>query len=42
MGARGRERLAGHYAWAPAARYMKAAYVWIAGRGERPACVATD
>jgi glycosyltransferase involved in cell wall biosynthesis len=40
MGARGRDRLAGRYAWGQAARDMKAAYLWIAGRGERPACVA--
>ncbi len=42
MGERGRERLAGRYAWDRAGRDMKAAYLWIAGRGERPPCVATD
>ena len=42
MGARGRERLAGRYAWRQAALDMKAAYLWLAGRGERPDCVATD
>jgi hypothetical protein len=42
MGSRGRERLAGRYAWRQAALDMKAAYAWITGRGERPACVTLD
>ena len=42
MGARGRERLAGRYAWRQAAVDMKAAYLWVTGRGARPACVAID
>ncbi|NQT15297.1 MAG: glycosyltransferase [Planctomycetes bacterium] len=41
MGARGRELMERKYSWAKVATEMKSAYLWLCGKGPRPACVQT-
>lgn len=41
MGRRGRALVEQRYSWDHAAEAMAAAYAWLLGRGERPACVVS-